>query len=70
MRRGLNKKDRALVNKHKTAIKFQAYLKTKYTALDELTANIYMTKIQTFTFAKDDNITTAQDRLQEYSRKL
>jgi hypothetical protein len=49
----LDKDDQSLVDKYEAAHDLWAYLKLKYSRTDAVTANMYMPKIQTFTF--DDN---------------
>lgn len=66
----LNDDDQALIDEYETAKSLWDYLKSKYSKTDATTANIYMTKIQTFQFNNDFTVISAWDRLKDYRRKL
>ncbi|KAI1510786.1 Retrotran-gag-2 domain containing protein [Pyrenophora tritici-repentis] len=68
--RSLTEDDQALIDEYDTAFQFWAYLQKKYTQTDATTANIYMTRIQTFTFNPGNTIVGSWEKLKEYRRKL
>ncbi|KAI1559706.1 UBN2 multi-domain protein [Pyrenophora tritici-repentis] len=68
--RSLSEDDQALIDEYDTAFQFWAYLQKKYTQTDATTANIYMTRIQTFTFNPGNTIVGSWEKLKDYRRKL
>lgn len=68
--RSLSDEDQALIDEYETAFQFWAYLGEKYSQTDATTANIYMTKIQTFTFSPESTIVGSWEMLKDYRRKL
>ena len=69
--RSLSEDDQALTDEYESVYDFWAYLKKKYAQTDAVTANKYMTKIQTFIFdSEQSTITASWDKLKEYRRKL
>jgi hypothetical protein len=68
--RSLSDDDQALVDEYDTAFQFWAYLRKKYTQTDATAANMYMTRIQTFTFDPDSTIVGSWEKLKDYRRKL
>lgn len=72
--RSLSDDDEALADEYQTASVLWNYLKKKYTRTSAITANSYMTLIQTFTFQPPSQpemtIMEAWERLKEYRRKL
>ena len=68
--RSLSDEDQALIDEYETAFQFWAYLREKYSQTDATTANIYMTKIQTFTFSPESTIVGSWEMLKDYRRKL
>jgi hypothetical protein len=69
--RSLSEDDQALTDEYESVYDFWAYLKKKYAQMDAVTANKYMTKIQTFIFdSEQSTITASWDKLKEYRRKL
>jgi hypothetical protein len=68
--RSLSDEDQALIDEYETAFQFWAYLREKYSQTDATTANIYMTKIQTFTFNPENKIVGSWETLKDYRRKL
>jgi gag-polypeptide of LTR copia-type len=66
----LDEDDQSLVDEYEAAHDLWAYLKLKYSRTDAVTANIYMTKIQTFTLDDGSTIIGAWDKLKGYRRKL
>ena len=70
MFRSLSEDDQSLIDEYETAYALWAYLQKKYSQTDATTANIYMTKIQMFTFGADNTIVGAWDKLKDYRSKL
>lgn len=70
MFRSLNEDDQALFDEYNRTYDFWAYLRKKYSKTDATTANMYMTKIQTFAFGEDSTIIGSWDKLKDYRRKL
>jgi Reverse transcriptase (RNA-dependent DNA polymerase)/gag-polypeptide of LTR copia-type len=70
MFKALSIDDQALYDEYTTAFTLWAYLKKKYLKVDATAANIYMTKIQMFTFESGSTITSAWDKLKDHRRKL
>jgi hypothetical protein len=68
--RALSDNDQALVDEYGTAFQFWAYLRKKYTQTDATAANMYMTRIQTFTFESESTIVGSWEKLKEHRRKL
>ncbi|KAI1516726.1 Retrotran-gag-2 domain containing protein [Pyrenophora tritici-repentis] len=68
--RSLSEDDQALIDEYDTAFQFWAYLQKKYTQTDATTANIYMTRIQKFTFNPGNTIVGSWEKLKDYRRKL
>jgi hypothetical protein len=68
--RSLSDDDQALVDEYDTAFQFWAYLRKKYTQTDATAANMYMTRIQTFTFDSDSTIVGSWEKLKDCRRKL
>ena len=68
--RSLSGYDQALVDEYDTAFQFWAYLRKKYTQTNATAANMYMTKIQTFTFDSESTIVGSWEKLKDYRRKL
>jgi exonuclease III len=54
--RSLSDDNQALIDKYNTAFHFWAYLRKKYTQTDATAANMYITRIQTFTFNSESTI--------------
>jgi hypothetical protein len=57
--RSLSEDDQALTDEYESVYDFWAYLKKKYAQTDAVTANKYMTKIQTFIFDSEQSTITA-----------
>lgn len=74
MCRSLSDDDEALVDEYDTARTLWNYLKSKYSRTSDITANSYLTMIQTFTFKPtrhpEMTVIEAWDKLKEYRRKL
>lgn len=74
MCRSLSDDDEALVDEYDTARTLWNYLKSKYSRTSDITANSYLTMIQTFTFKPTSHpemtVIEAWDKLKEYRRKL
>jgi hypothetical protein len=68
--RSLSDDDQALIDEYDTAFQFWAYLRKKYTQTDATAANMYMTRIQTFTFDSESTIVGSWEKLKDYRRKL
>ena len=69
--RSLGEDDHALTDEYESVYDFWANLKKNDAKRDEVTANKYMTRIQTFTFdPEQDTITILWDKLKEHRRKL
>ncbi|KAF7567667.1 hypothetical protein PtrM4_142580 [Pyrenophora tritici-repentis] len=68
--RSLSDDDQALIDEYDTAFQFWAYLRKKYTQTDATAANMYMTRIQTFTFDSESTIIGSWEKLKDYRRKL
>jgi len=68
--RSLSGDDQALIDEYDTAFQFWAYLQRKYTQTDATAANMYMTRIQTFTFDSESTIIGSWEKLKDYRRKL
>ena len=68
--RSLSDEDQALIDEYETAFDLWAYLRKKYTQTDTTAANMYMTKLQTFTFNTDSTILGSWETLKNYRRKL
>src|SRR4029077_6994353 len=66
----LDEDDQSLVDEYEAAHDHWAYLKLKYSRTHAFTANMYMTKIQTFTLDDGSTIIGAWDKLKGYRRKL
>jgi hypothetical protein len=70
MRQSLDDDEEALVNEYKTAYTLWRYLQKKYAKTSTVTANVYMTKIQTLQFEEDATIIGSWDKLKDFRRKL
>jgi hypothetical protein len=70
MSQSLDDDDEALVNEYETAYTLWRYLQKKYAKTSAVTANVYMTKIQTFQFEGDATIIGTWDKLKDFRRKL
>ncbi|KAI1507677.1 hypothetical protein Ptr86124_013394 [Pyrenophora tritici-repentis] len=68
--RSLGDDDQALIDEYDTAFQFWAYLRKKYTQNNATAANMYMTRIQTFTFDSESTIIGSWEKLKDYRRKL
>ncbi|KAI1663808.1 Short chain type dehydrogenase [Pyrenophora tritici-repentis] len=68
--RSLSDDNQALIDEYDTAFQFWAYLRKKYTQTDATAANMYMTRIQTFTFDSESTIIGSWEKLKDYRRKL
>src|SRR4030088_623869 len=70
MCQSLDDDDEALINEYETAYTLCRYLQKKYAKTSAVTANVYMTKIQTFQFEEDATIIGSWDKLKDFRRKL
>ena len=68
--KGLSQDDKDSLGEYNTVKEAQIYFKTKYAKTSALTANTYMTRLQTFMYNKTKGINYAQTKLKEYRRKL
>jgi hypothetical protein len=68
--RSLTEDDQAVADEHEKVYDLWAYLKRKYSQVDEITAQMYMTKIQTFMFDEHIGIVASWDKLKGYRRRL
>ena len=68
--KGLSQDNKDSLGEYKTAKEAQTYFKTKYAKTSALTANTYITRLQTFMYNKTKGINYAWTKLKEYQRKL
>ena len=68
--KGLSRDDKDSLGEYDTAKEAWTYFKTKYAKTSALTANTYITRLQTFIYNKTKGIDHTQTKLKEYQQKL
>ena len=68
--KGLSWDNKDSLGEYETVKEAWTYFKTKYAKISALTANTYITRLQTFMYNKTKGIDHAWTKLKEYRRKL